>query len=441
MKTSNQNKETRKVFADISKETVPAHGEAGHATADGEAKPTSFAAFRLLWLLLLVMVVLVGSLLVRARQSSRLADPGENTRRVPLPPGAWGHLEVVPIVIEPPDEFIFISQQMSHPAGWNFSGYSPVALASLFAASELPPVARNWLMNTQHWEVAASRIILRPPPAVLLELGEPARRRLYEVLALCGGNPLHESPLSFRVGSDADWFRAAGLSKSTITLTKSLLYARGNAWCLSDWPLVLQQMESQEERHRFLKVTGRQSTVLLRLKLGERSNVDKLVDYWGHGGRNKDIRPLIQSLTQVSGGVALDVVHLMPRFARSRIYNYPYPVEKGSASITPNCFWSAMNFFNDQPDDLLVEPDLMRARLERDFFGIEEPSRLGDMILLSRSDGTLVHAAVFVAADVVWTKNGACHTQPWIFARMDDLAACYPSDPPLVMRVYRRKDL
>lgn len=355
--------------------------------------------------------------------------------------GPWGNLELVPMVIEPPDAFIFISQQMSHAEGWVFTGYSANSLADLFNTSELSPAARGWLMNTQNWEIAAGQILVRPPAAVVMDLGGQARRKIYQALALCGGNPLHETPLTFRKGSDADWFRAAGLSKATIDIAKRLIYPRGNAWCLSDWPLVLQQMESQEERRRFLEVTGRQPTVLLRLKLGQRSNVDKLVDYWGRGGRNKDIRPLIQSLTQISGGVALDVVHLLPRFARSRIYNYPYPVEKNSKSVTPNCFWSAMNCFNDRPEDELVEPSQMRARLERDFFGIEEPSRLGDVILLSRSDGTLVHAAVFIAADVVWTKNGACHTQPWILSRMEDLAASYPSDTPLVMRAYRRKDL
>ena len=434
------NGKSKAMVGDCSDATHVVVGDGGRVPAGSGAKSDGFSASRLYWLLPLLLLVLVGTLVVRARQSSRPPVEGEHNR-VPLTMGPWGNLELVPMVIEPPDEFIFISQQMSHAEGWVFTGYSANSLADLFNTSELSPATRGWLMNTQNWQIAAGQILIRPPPAVVMDLGGQARRKIYQALALCGGNPLQENPLSFRANSDADWFGAAGLSKATIATAKALLYPRGNALCLSDWPLVLKLLESQEERRRFLEVTGRQTTVLLRLKLGQRSNVDKLVDYWGRGGRNKDIRPLLQSLTQVTGGVALDVVHLLPRFARSRIYNYPYPVEKDSRSVTPNCFWSAMNFFNDRPEDELADPSQMRARLERDYFAVEEPSRLGDVILLSRPNGTLVHAAVFIAADVVWTKNGATHTQPWLLARMEDLAASYPSDTPLAMRAYRRKDL
>lgn len=441
MKAKHKNKVPEEGRVDVSVQTSPVPNHEASVLNESGVKVAGFRVSRILWLAAVLLLLLVGVLIVRARQASRPTESADSTHRMPLAQGAWGNLEVVPIVIEPPDEFIFISQQMSHRSGWTFTGYTPAGLADFLGSIGLTQAAGDWLMNKQNWEIGTGQIFIRPPLGVVLDLGEQARRKLYEALALCGGNPLHENPLSFRKGSDSDWFRAPGLSKATIGLAKSLIFPRGNAWCLSDWPLVLQQIESQEERRRFLEVTGRQPTVLLRLKLGQRSNVDKLVDYWGRGGRNKDIRPLLHSLTQVSGGVALDVVHLLPRFARARIYNYPYPVEKGSQAVTPNCFWSAMNFFNDRPDDELVDPSHMRARLERDFFGVEEPSRLGDVILLSRSDGTLVHAAVFIAADVVWTKNGASHTQPWIFARMEDLAASYPSDSPLVMRAYRRKDL
>jgi len=343
-------------------------------------------------------------------------------------------------VIEPPDEFIFVSQHMSHPEGWVFTGYTAGRLADLFNTSELTDEVRAWLTNQKNWETASGHILIKPPPELVLNLGVSARRHIYQALAQCGGNPLHENPLGFKVGGEADWFKAQGLSPTASSLAKALPYPRGNAMCLSDWPLVLKQMESEEERRRFLAVTGRQATVLLRLKLSKRSDLDKLVTYWGRGGRHKNIRPLLQSLTQVTGGVNLDVVHLLPRFVRSRIYTYPYPVEKEAKAVTPNCFWTAMNFFNDRSEDELADPIQMRARLDRDYFAVAQPSLLGDVILLSRPDGTLVHAAVFIAADVVWTKNGATHTQPWMFSRLEDLVAAYPSDTPLVMRAYRRKD-
>lgn len=98
-----------------------------------------------------------------------------------------------------------------------------------------------------------------------------------------------------------------------------------------------------------------------------------------------------------------------------------------------------MNFFNDTPVNKYVDPEQMRIKLGKDYFPVEEPLLMGDVLLLSRANGTLVHAANYIAADVVLTKNGALHTQPWIYTKVEDLAACYPSDEPLKLRSYRRK--
>lgn len=101
-----------------------------------------------------------------------------------------------------------------------------------------------------------------------------------------------------------------------------------------------------------------------------------------------------------------------------------------------------MNFYaNDGPADWFYDPDSVKQALSEDYFPVEEDYALGDVLLLSKLDGTLVHAAVFIADDIVFTKNGAHHTQPWMFEKLEDLAASYPSSTGLKMRAYRRKDM
>lgn len=365
----------------------------------------------------------------------------ETSRRIKGNPGPWGDLEYIPILIETPDEFLSVSRQANYELVWNFQNQSVSDIAALFNTAGLSNQEREWLLDQHHWRPVTNGFVIAPQPELLMGVSRAARERIYEVLAQCGGNPLHEMPLSFRRDGLDEWFYKSGLSAPTIALTKSLLYQRGNAWCLSDWPLLLRYIESPVERRRLLKTTSRQATLMPRLRISPESDVEPLVQYWGRGGRSKDIRSLLQSLTLVPDGVSVDVVHFLPRFVRARIYTYPFPTEAGGKPA-PNCFWTSMNFFaNEGPDDKFHDPEQMKRVLADDYFPVEDNYLLGDVLLLSKLDGTLVHAAVFVADDIAVTKNGAYHTQPWMFARMDDLAASYPSTLPLKLRAYRRKDL
>ena len=355
--------------------------------------------------------------------------------------GPWGRLEYVPILIETPDEFLSITRQAGYDLRWVFQNRTAVELRAVFDQSDLGVTEKTWLQDPRNWNVEGNRIVLTPPPALVLGLSPSARERIYNLLADCGGNPLHEMPMSFRRDAAEEWFHKSGLSPETLAMAKGLLYRRGNALCLSDWPLLLRQIQSPTERLRLVKTTSRQSTLLVRLRVDADSDLEALAQYWGRGGRLKDIRPLLQSLSLVKDPVYLDVVHLLPRFLRARIYTYPFPAD-ANGKPTPNCFWTSMNFHaNDGPVDRYYDPESVQQALAEDFFPVEENYALGDVLLLSKPDGTLVHAAVFVADDVVFTKNGAHHTQPWMFEKLDDLAASYPSTTPLKLRAYRRKDM
>jgi len=46
---------------------------------------------------------------------------------------------------------------------------------------------------------------------------------------------------------------------------------------------------------------------------------------------------------------------------------------------------------------------------------------------------------VYIAADIVYTKNGGHHFQPWILMKLDDVMVQYASDKPQQLRVFRKK--
>lgn len=64
--------------------------------------------------------------------------------------------------------------------------------------------------------------------------------------------------------------------------------------------------------------------------------------------------------------------------------------------------------------------------------------------MLATHDGTPVHAAVFLADDLYFTKNGLNDIQPWIVMPLADLLEEYDALHPnagLAIRYFRRKDL
>src|SRR5690606_10465098 len=120
----------------------------------------------------------------------------------------------------------------------------------------------------------------------------------------------------------------------------------------ADAAIVRAEIPDGGERQKLAKTLLRQPTMLVRLSVGDSAQVPGLVEYWGRGGRATDVRPLLESVAGASQGGEIDVVHLLPAFARNRLYRYPRltagDLEKPALA---NCLWTALNFFRPEPDD------------------------------------------------------------------------------------------
>lgn len=338
-------------------------------------------------------------------------------------PGPWGELEYARINIEPPDDFVPTGAESFDPTAWVFAGCSAGQLTELFNAADLTASQRAELLNPAAWGQSTNGIIVSPRPGLLLELNPQARRQIYSVLARSDLNPRQFQPYAFREGGFDDWFGQSGLSDPTLAWLKRLVYPRGSAICFSDLPELLPQIPTLAERRRLVKALWRNPTVLMKLRIRPDSNVDALTAYWARGWHVKDIGALLASLTEVPGGLRIDVAHLLPPFARRRLYSYPNPAAYSPAQA-PDCYWTALNFFNDPPDDRFHEPAAWQQELANAYLVVAEPT-FGDVILLQATNGAPIHAAVYVADDVVFTKNGDDFRQPWMLMKMDDLLACY----------------
>jgi hypothetical protein len=111
---------------------------------------------------------------------------------------------------------------------------------------------------------------------------------------------------------------------------------------------------------------------------------------------------------------------MLPLFAQRRLDTFPLGTDEGR-----ECFWTALNFFSDTPDDRYSDAAYVIATLASQYSPITSAPRFGDLVLTLDSKMTPVHAAVYIADGIVFTKNGQDVTTPWILMRQETMSALY----------------
>jgi hypothetical protein len=187
-----------------------------------------------------------------------------------------------------------------------------------------------------------------------------------------------------------------------------------------------------------------QPTMLVRLKVDAKSDLTALASYWENTGRAKDQRPLLESLARIPGGAQIDLVNLLPPAPASRLYSFPLPTNPlAGPVIRRDCHWSAFNFFREVGTEQATTPDFILQKLREDYFPVPSDQRYGDLIVFLTPGGSMIHSAVYLADDIVFTKNGDTSMHPWMLSTVQDLLDQYsfqvPPDQKLEVRYYRNK--
>ena len=301
------------------------------------------------------------------------------------------------------------------------------------------------LLPDSAWKLENGDIWLTTCDELILGLTPEGRSKIYSILASFNENVDLFETVWFRPETLDKQLNESGLADSSIKLLKSMLYQNGSSLLLfNDRDTALRQIPSISEKKLFIKTVTRKSTLMARLKIDAESDINALAGYWDAGGRHKDILPLLQSLQRVEGGLNMSLVYLLPQFIRDRLYTYPFPSSDAHAP-KQDCFWTAFNSFNEHPDDRFCDLQYASQVLQSDYYGIAQPTRLGDLVFLSDANNQAIHAAVFIADDIVFTKNGFHCTQPWMLMHLKDMVETYsaklPQGKQMKVLYFRRKNL
>ncbi|MFZ9682655.1 MAG: hypothetical protein ACO3DQ_05550 [Cephaloticoccus sp.] len=261
-----------------------------------------------------------------AGPQSAPAATGEGA--TPCAPGPWGQLEYISILTEPPEQQMIATFPPADHALWVFHGYRQEDLEALWRSAGLDATAVATLARPDLRSSDGPTTTIRAPKDLVLQLSTHARTVIYSALAAFPENAAQVEPYRFTLSARDEWFKDSGLKPETIAKVEPLLYARGNSLLFSDQAMVIPDLNSREEATRLLKTLARKSTLMLKLRVDAGTEVEALANYWGFPGA-KDIVPLLNSLKRRGPGTAVDIVHLLPRFARSRLYSYPAPDDPG----------------------------------------------------------------------------------------------------------------
>jgi len=285
-------------------------------------------------------------------------------------------------------------------------------------------------------------LTVQPDLSVLRSLDSQVRSRLYLQLARTSLNGDQANSFRFFGTSPDDWLSGSLIAPATRQLVEPLMYRDGDIMHFADAAIVRAEIQDAEERQKLAKTLLRQPTMLVRLAVESDAEVTALAQYWGRGGRSTDVRPLLESVAAPGDDAKIDIVHLLPAFARNRLYRYPRITT--ADLIKPalaNCLWTSLNFFSTDPDDRLLDINAALASLRQDYHVVESNYQLGDVIGLIDGEGDLFHVVVYLADDLVFTKNGTSPVAPWTIMplqRVKDYYRNQSADPRLIY--HRRND-
>jgi len=401
--------------------------------------------------LALPYVLLIGFLIARPDSLGKLlaekqapaaaprakAVPQDQTLR--LNSGPWGRLEYVPIYLECPEEFLNVRSYEVADRRWFFKGYTAEKLEKFLASLSLNEEQRRELSNPGKWNVTPVGIYLDPSRELRLSLAPAARRQLYPVLSEFTDI---FKPIAIPAESFAEHFEQSGLTPETIALVRQLCYPHGSRLFLSDVALVMDTLEEYADKIRLTKTLSRKHSLLLNLRVAPGDDLDALLRYWAKASSGKDVKPLLESISKVPGGARVSVLNLLPPQVRAQLNTFPLP-SNDVVEYPRDCHWTSLNFFRDPPEPRFGDPKFASETLRKDYYPVVGDPAYGDIVCFFRPDGGIIHSAVFIADDVVYTKNGPHYIQPWMLMRLPELAERYtaviPEGEQLIVRYFRNK--
>lgn len=362
-------------------------------------------------------------------------DPVDKSSAIHV--GAWGTLSTRDISLERPAEFLSEEVANPQPESWVFNGMNLAGVKALLAQNGISANQLDAALVPRNVTEKTGGLEFRPPDDFIFNLSPTLRQQLYGALLGRKVNMYLDAPFIFPAATLQAIAADKRLNPEDLAWLKRLVYPAGTGWQLADYPALLGKIPTADRRVVMAQALSRQSAVLTRLLVNGKTDINKIAAYWGHipNVRFTDIRPLFDSLKALPEGGSVSLLYLLPPFARNRLYTFPLPPQPGDPVMDSH--WTTFNFYNETPDNRFNDPNYLIKYIGDNFYQIAAPSVYGDVLLVMNERNEIKHSAVFLADDLVFTKNGNNYRQPWMIMHIPDLLATFPASPA-IRAVYLR---
>lgn len=338
-------------------------------------------------------------------------------------PGPWGEIRCQRSVIEVPEEYLGLRSWETEPVRWVFRDYSAAALKEFLARLEGTAAETRELGDTSRWSVTPEGVTVQPRIETVLALTPRTRARLYAELARFEENVTQQQPFHWPVKTDL--FAGAPVAAESRAIFQKLSYSRGAFLLFSDWQALLSALPDDAQRVAVGQALMGRFVLFASVHVTPQTDVEGLIRYWGKGGYAKDIRPILEAAARLPQGMEVSLANLLPPQFRSRLNTFPFTAPDRQL----NCHWTTFNFFAEQPEPP-AGGRFWREKLRNDFSPVTDAPRYGDVLLLLKPDRSLIHSCVYLADDIVYTKNGGSPFAPWQLSTLPDLLEFYSWDLP-----------
>jgi hypothetical protein len=367
---------------------------------------------------------------------------GNPSSLAPADTPPWGELLLSEIRMERPEEYLAFDCSTNRQATWVFPRMKTEQVRAVVQSYGFTAAQIERALSPRFLKTTGTDTTIKPDDELLFSLSPEARSALYRHLARYLENPTLGIPWVCTKERLDTLISNCKMDATAQAAFKKLLYTQNGQPCFADQEPMLRQLSLPEQRKAFIQSILRQKSVLVRLHLRPETDIDKLIGYWvapASGVRYKDIRPLLESLKRLPEGGNISLLYFLPPFARQRLYTFPFLT--GAGENKENCHWTTMNFFNDPPDDRFFDLGYMNKFLHENYYQIASATAYGDVILLLDAQNNLIHSAVHIADDIVFTKNGNSYQQPWVLMHLKDLLEVYAATPGVHASVWRNKTM
>jgi hypothetical protein len=375
------------------------------------------------------------------RQAVRPAALTTDARATRESTGAWGTLQSFDVLIAAPVSHLELFPIPSAETIWTFVGLGMDDVAAVIDQPGLPERFRAELLDRNRWIATDGTVQVVPSPAAVRALPPDVRAAIYEVLARWEDNEFQHSPYYVAHDDVRQWLAGTGLREELVDVVARTAYPVGDAVCFSDLPLAVSLTESYAEARSLFKALSRTETSILRLRLDQTDDIERIQRYWSGGAANaKDFLPLLESVATNPDIRYIDIAHILPPTARRLLYTFPRPAQAIGGRY-PDCHWTSLNFFSDRPEPRLIETTGAAMFAVENYAVGEPPYAYGDVLFMTVGAGNAVHSCVYLADGYVFTKNGANVLSPWLIMHLDDVRDRYSRHGPVAIEIYRRTDL